>query len=826
MAVNYKIGADASQFNKSVNEAQANLKTLDAALKVNENSFKVAGDAQIYMSQKTQMLTDKMNRQKQLVTQLQQGLKQMREAGVAPTSVEYQKLEKDMLNAQNAMLETKQAIDSLDGSQQKGAKSAGELTTAVNSIGKKISLDQVISGINSITGAMETAAGKAVKLGETIWTNVMDSARWADDTATMALMYGISVDELLRVQKLVTNGADFTVESVLNSQAKLNKNIGSGNKQALETLNDLHIVLSTVTGEDMDIIQRKDPAEVFFEIGNALMAMGEGYDKEAAAQSLFGKSWRELVPLFDSYKSVDEWKEALAGVTVESEEDVSKLAELNDEVGKLKGNFETLSNEVWAQMAPALTNASKALSGVLENVMEDLKTPEGQQALQDMQTAVSGLFEDLGKIEPEQVVSGFTKVFNTVVGSLQWLVDHKDGVIRALKDIVVGWAGLRLTGGALEVMRLINGLRGLNGGDGSSGSGGSTTARPTGTGTFFGDTMKTGTGTAAAKIADMMTSFRGVAFISTLLGIPMLDKIANTNWLETFPQMWHDVSNVSAVKSVAATSPEQNRRAFRALLGFGSENGQDLLTTALEVIGISDGGGGGGSHGFGQWKKKWGEDVISGAVSEWAEEHSASKSRIPGIENLNAEWEAFTHEFLKSTVENVSEVLRDFSEKQPITATPAGQTMTLLDLFWPKKNRLSGEEGVPVTVEPVAEDNAAEDISKQVGPVEIPAILMVTSDHVNPWTSLGSFSPGGPAVFYYSKDLNEHANGIWSVPFDGYPALLHKNERIVPEREVSSQNFNSNLYVEKMYMNNGADAQGLADVIAARQRRQSRGYGS
>ena len=36
-------------------------KTLDAALKVNENSFKVAGDAQIYMSQKTQLLTDKNN---------------------------------------------------------------------------------------------------------------------------------------------------------------------------------------------------------------------------------------------------------------------------------------------------------------------------------------------------------------------------------------------------------------------------------------------------------------------------------------------------------------------------------------------------------------------------------------------------------------------------------------------------------------------------------------------------------------------------------------------------------------------------------------------
>ena len=303
--VNYKIGADVGSFKQGVSEAQASLKTLDAALKVNEASFKAGGDAQVYMQQKTQLLTDKMNKQKQLVTQLQQGLRQMREQGVSPTSTAYQQLETKLLNAQTAMLETKTSIDNLDGSQQEATKSANDLSTAVNSIGKKVSLDQVLSAINSITGAMEKAAGKAVQLGETIWSNVMDSARWADDTATMALMYDISVEKLLQVQKLVAEGADFTAESVLNSQAKLNKNIGSGNKATLETLNELHIALSTVTGEDMDILQRRDPSEVFFEAGKALLEMSDAYDKEAAAQALFGKSWKDLVPLFEEYKSVE-----------------------------------------------------------------------------------------------------------------------------------------------------------------------------------------------------------------------------------------------------------------------------------------------------------------------------------------------------------------------------------------------------------------------------------------------------------------------------------------------------------------------------------------
>ena len=290
--VNFKIGADASAFKQGVSEAQASLKTLDAALKVNEASFKAGGDAETYMSQKLEILNSKMTQQKNLANQLQAGLQKMRQAGVSPTSVEYQKLERDLYNAQAAMNETKVAIDNLDGSQEKATGSAGSLTAAVNGIGKKISLDQVIGGIDRITGAMQTAAGAAVNLGEKIWDNVMNSAKWADDSSTMALMYGIDPERFLRMQKLVTNGMDTSVDAMLRSQTKLNKNIGDGNKDTLQYFRELGVAIATVTGESMDIVQRKDPADLFWEIGDALMHMGDAYDKEAASQAIFGRGWK------------------------------------------------------------------------------------------------------------------------------------------------------------------------------------------------------------------------------------------------------------------------------------------------------------------------------------------------------------------------------------------------------------------------------------------------------------------------------------------------------------------------------------------------------
>ena len=73
--------------------------------------------------------------------------------------------------------------------------------------------------------------------------------------------------------------------------------------------------------------------------------------------------------------------------------------------------------------------------------------------------------------------------------------------------------------------------------------------------------------------------------------------------------------------------------------------------------------------------------------------------------------------------------------------------------------------------------------------------------------------------------LQTHANGLWSVPFDGYPAVLHKGERVLTAREARTYNANSNLYIENMNMNNGMDAQALAAAMNAQNQRVRAGYG-
>ena len=464
MSVTTKMSVDVSGFKSGINAAQASVKTLDAALKKNEAQFKATGNAENYMAQKADILKQKMASQEKVVNQTSNALKTLSDNGIDPASEEYQKLAKNLLMAETAMLETQAALNGLDSSQMQASDSAKNLTESVNGIGKKISLDQVISGINSITGAMEKAAAKAVDLGRTIWENVLDAAKWADDTQTMALMYEVPLETLLQMQSLVANGMDTTVDAILGAQVKLKRGVGNGT--IADDLAEIGVSMEKVIGQGKigPITEVKDYVDLFWEAGAALMNLDDAYDKEATAQKIFGKSWRELMPLFTEFKDKESFSEALNSVNTNTEEEVSNLAELNDALGELRNNFTVLENKVLAQLAPALKDASNALSGLLDNLIDYLETPEGQQALESMQQAVSGLFEDLGKIDPAQVVSGFTAVFDKIVSGLDWLVTHKDDVVHALETIVVGWAGLKITGGALQIIKLIDGLNTLKGG--------------------------------------------------------------------------------------------------------------------------------------------------------------------------------------------------------------------------------------------------------------------------------------------------------------------------------------------------------------------------
>lgn len=737
---NYKLGADVSGFTRGMNEAKASMKTLDAALKVNEASYKAGGDAETYMSQKADLLKSKLQTQKNMVGQLQTAMRQMVANGVNPASVEYQRLETQMLNAQTAMLETSGALETLDGSQQEAAQSAGTLADSMNGIGKKISLEQVISGIGTITGAMETAAGKAVDLGQAIWDNVMNSAKWADDTATMATMLGISVEQLQKAQKVAATAGETSVENWFAAQQRLSNNMVKDSENTLAIFERYGVQTSEkVAGKYGDVVTGyRDVEDVLWDMGEAMMSYEDTVQRDADAQAIFGRSWKELVPMFRMGREA--YETAMDTQNVVSEDSINKMAELNDTVVKLQGDFDTLKTEVLASLAPALTTVATSLDGLLSRLIEYTKSDEGQEMLQGLSENVSALFEDLGKIDPESVVQNFTNVFNALVDGFNWIVENKGSIVDALKWIVAGWAGLKLTGGVLQIANLVNGVMGLAGGAGAAAEAGAAA----------GASWGAGFGKAALAAAPWLAGL-----ITLLNPSEGGDQIGNNTLVDAN-------GNITKEGEMVGVTVDKN----------GNVSGGNGLGPATFTV----------------------DDIV-------AAEHKAS-ARVIDLTTDNV-------------VKSVAEAFGIPSASESSILGAPGDLMTSFEQWF-------GDKKVEVPTEPDIPENAAEDIASQIGTVTVPIEFGIRG---NIWAALTGGAGGGGGGSHNGV-LQMKANGIWSVPFDNYPALLHRGERVVPAREVQSRSYNSNLYVERMYMNNGTDAQGLANAMAAANRRRMSGYGN
>jgi len=462
MAVNMKLGIDVSAFKSGITQANAQLKTFDAELKFAETTLKKTGDAEAALSQKTESLNKKLNVQKDVVKQYEKALEDMRKNNVDPMSASYQKMAAAMLNAQSAANETEIQLRELNSTQQVTATTADKLTQSMNGIDKKISLEQVRSGIKSITDGLENAAEKAIQFGEKLFSVIMESAQQADDIGTMAERLGLTEKE---IQQINYNAERFevTAEQLGTTWKKVKKNMASDNKEIVEGFAELGVQTHQIIPSKYENIigEARDYKDVFWETGEALLKMTDASKQEALAQKLLGRSWDELIPLFKAGRET--YEEALKNAPAASDEAINNLADLNARMAELEASWNTLKLEALGAIAPALEKGADAIANLLDKVTAYLKTDAGQELLERLGTAVSGLFDDLAKISPEDVVNNVTSVLTGLTSGLEWLSKNWEGVKNALIWIVGGWATLEIGGGILDIVKVVGGLAELTG---------------------------------------------------------------------------------------------------------------------------------------------------------------------------------------------------------------------------------------------------------------------------------------------------------------------------------------------------------------------------
>lgn len=448
--VSVKMGVSGvAQFKQGMKESQQAVKTLDQALKLNEAQLKLNGNEELVLQNRTELLTKQIEAQKEVVRNAESALESMRANGVEQTSTAFQKMQQDLYKASTDLVNMEANLEGVGDAGDEAQSGVSSMNQSLQRIGKNVSFDTVIDGIGKVTGGLEAAAEKAIQLGKKLVQAMLSGGQWADDLQTTADEWQVSPETAYRMQQ-TANLIDTSAETIISAQDKIKKGREEAGKEFMGSLAYLGIDPNGKTDVDL-----------FWEAGEAIQALGEEEDKVHYANTLFGKSWRELLPLFKAGR--EEYDETMKSWTWVGDDQFQNLTKLNDAETTLTSEWEAFQHQFEAALAPAMTTVMETLQGLLKEFNTYLQSTEGQEMLENLGKAVAGLFTDLSNIDPEQVIEGLTGVFNQIKEGLQWIFDHKEEAVMALKAIVAGWAALKLTGGALQILQLINGVQGLTG---------------------------------------------------------------------------------------------------------------------------------------------------------------------------------------------------------------------------------------------------------------------------------------------------------------------------------------------------------------------------
>lgn len=520
--VNVKMAVEGvAQFKSSMRDAQASVKTLDQALKLNEAQFKETGDAEEYLSNKAELLKSKIGAQQNVINETKKALETMRTQGISPASSKYQEMQQKMLSAETKMSEMRTELDKTKDGMIDTKGSTEDMNKELQNIGQGVAWGNIAEGLKSITSGMEAAAKKAFQLGKQIVSASRDSSQWADDLITRSTQYGVSTEELQRMEN-VSKFIDTEVDTILAARQRMSKNIGSGNKNALEALGFLGVGAGG------------KPEDTFWAIGEALMKVTDETEQEAKANAIFGKSWRDLVPLFQAGRK--EYEQLMSEQNVLTDDQVQSLGKLDDTYNKVENQINTIKQSFWASLAPALDEAALAFSGLVTQFNDFLNSEAGKEAIQ--------------------------KVVDGITNALKWISEHSSEVVTGLEVIGAAFAALKIAEFAASLMQVVSGLKTIGvvgGGAKAAGAAGGLGTTIPGLGRGVGGAVQTLTkgGGASALVP------AGVVAVAVAPAV-IAQKDNEAKWIE-----------------------EQNRRLRKS--GAASEAGQqeaaEIIARAAEALG-------------------------------------------------------------------------------------------------------------------------------------------------------------------------------------------------------------------------------------------------
>jgi hypothetical protein len=216
---------------------------------------------------------------------------------------------------------------------------------------KTIELSRVfVSAIQSVAGSFTSFVAGAASAVASV-----------DDLSKRT---GVSA-QTLQAYQFAAEQSGVSVETFGKGIQKLGINLGeaqTGNKSAIKSFADLGLSVEDLT--------RLSPEQAFEKVAAAISQLPNPAQQAAAAVSLFGKSGAELVPVFQEGAGfLAEMRKQAEGLgLVLGQTQVANLAQLDDSFGALGATVQAFKQRVTADLAPALTEASRSAAEFIASI--------------------------------------------------------------------------------------------------------------------------------------------------------------------------------------------------------------------------------------------------------------------------------------------------------------------------------------------------------------------------------------------------------------------------------------------------------------------------
>lgn len=441
-----------AQFKQNITTARNQIKTMDADLALIEKNFKKTGDAEEYMQAKTEVLKGKLDQQKKIIEETERALDTMTKQGVTPASAAYQNMQQQLLRAKGDLIDTEQAMAGISEKGEEAASGVSLMNKRLSEINKNVSFENVVNGLEKITDGMGKVIQKAWNVGKAIVNATLGAGEWADELQTTADQFEIDPERLYKMRQVATL-IDTDAETILEAQDKLSKNKSQASEGFMGAMAKLGLNPDGMTTD-----------QLFWTAGEAIRKLGKEEDKAYYATQVFGKSWRELLPLFNAGKK--EYDALMGSASWVGDTNFEALKQMNDQQMALSNEWETLQKTFLGTLAGPMTDVMEILTGLLQQFNEYLQSDEGKQAMKELGDALTGWVGELKNLNPADVI-------NTVKEGFNWIVTEAPNIIEAIKGFGIAFAGLKLGELGINIGRIVTGFKGLlqfGGGGGTTGA--------------------------------------------------------------------------------------------------------------------------------------------------------------------------------------------------------------------------------------------------------------------------------------------------------------------------------------------------------------------